>query len=411
MMNYVIRLITPNGTVSTFAGSGIRMSVDGYGTNASFNLPLAITISSSGDLYVSDAHIIRVINATRYVSTFITTKDPFYNILSLAFDNMGNLLAGEHNRIVLIYPDGNSTIIAGTMVSGWQTITGPAVNGPGSSATFYSVTGLAVAPDGTIYASDFGFNLIRKLELVTPIIVTCTDTSTIPFSTNLPNMGSTNVANTFSTNLPNIGSTDVANTFTTTMPNILTPIIPASGGGGLVIGVGVGTVSDTCQQGACPTPTVSITSSPSCTPPPNQDLYHVSTIAGSGGTSANDGQGLSASFNNPRGVCFDPQGNIYVADRGNFALRKINSAGYVTTIRSYSGEPHDVKCDAYGNVLIADQNFHLIQKYNTTSSTVSTVAGAPVGNYMGYVDGPGPLAKFNYPRGLAIASTGEIYVI
>ena len=59
-------------------------------------------------------------------------------------------------------------------------------------------------------------------------------------------------------------------------------------------------------------------------------------------------------------------------------------------------------------MFIADEDYHAIRKYNTTSFTMSTVAGS---NPAGYVDGPATVAKFNYPRGLALAPTGEIYVI
>ena len=161
-------MIAPDGTVSTVAGSGNSVTQDGYGLDASFQNVVALAVSSNGDLYVSDGNVIRVINATRYVSTFVTYYDYFgcqpifSTIYSLAFDHVGNLLVGENYRILSISPTGYASIIAGTGTSSASVI-----NGLSNNSTFNGVQSMTVARDGSIYVADFGNNMIRKIERIT----------------------------------------------------------------------------------------------------------------------------------------------------------------------------------------------------------------------------------------------------
>ena len=147
----------------------------------------------------------------------------------------------------------------------------------------------------------------------------------------------------------------------------------------------------------------------------------VTSLAGSGTTGSVNATGPAASFNSPTGTCVDAAGNVYVADQANFLIRKITSAGVVTTLAGSgtSGtvnatgtsasfdNPFGVCVDASGNVFVSDQNNHTIRKI-TPSGLVTTFAGqvgAP-----GAVDATGTAASFNYPRGLCIDGSGNIYV-
>lgn len=164
MWDYRIRMIATDGTVSTVAGSGISGYLDGYGINSRFQNVVALAVSSTGDLYVSDGPRIRVINATRYVSTFVGCRAgfTFSTIYSLAFDYDGNLLVGENYRILSISPTGYASIIAGTGTSSASVI-----NGLSNNSTFNGVQSMTVARDGSIYVADFGNNMIRKIERIT----------------------------------------------------------------------------------------------------------------------------------------------------------------------------------------------------------------------------------------------------
>jgi NHL repeat len=144
----------------------------------------------------------------------------------------------------------------------------------------------------------------------------------------------------------------------------------------------------------------------------------VNTIAGSDTADFRDGNGAAAQFSFPGGIAIDRQGNLYVADRGNFRIRKITPAGDVSTFAGsgipgnaegnwdaaqFSHDMHDIVIDGQGNLYIAD--IDRIRKV-TPQGVVSTIAGST----FGFRDGDGDYAKFNFPNGLAIDTQGNIYV-
>ena len=130
----------------------------------------------------------------------------------------------------------------------------------------------------------------------------------------------------------------------------------------------------------------------------------VSTFAGSTAGFA-DGTGTAAQFYAPWGVAVDVSGNVYVADAVNGAIRKISPSGLVSTIAGGFSGPHGIAVDTSGNVYVADTNNNIIKKI-TPSGVVSTLAGSTVG----YLDGIGTSAKFNMPYGIAVDKSGNVYV-
>lgn len=145
----------------------------------------------------------------------------------------------------------------------------------------------------------------------------------------------------------------------------------------------------------------------------------VSTLAGTGVSGNTNGAGTMAQFYGPEGMAIDAQGNVYVADAGNDAIRKISPAGLVTavagngsgfvngaaTIAKFNG-PSDVAFDGAGNLYIADFGNNCIRKI-TPVGQVSTFAGAGVA---GFADGPTTAAQFNGPNGVAVDGQGVVYV-
>lgn len=137
----------------------------------------------------------------------------------------------------------------------------------------------------------------------------------------------------------------------------------------------------------------------------------VSTLAGAPGYPGNqDGTGSAARFNAPTGVAVDAAGNVYVADTDNHAVRKITPHGVVTTLAGGAGifdAPGGVAVDAIGQVFVADTLNHVIRLI-TPGGTVSTFAGT-VGA-MGSEDGFRTAARFSRPLGIAVDTSGNIYV-
>lgn len=142
----------------------------------------------------------------------------------------------------------------------------------------------------------------------------------------------------------------------------------------------------------------------------------VSTLAGSGIAGSTDGNGSAASFNNPTAIAVDSKGNVYVADSGNNAIRKIVTAAGVSTVSTFAGaaagiyanldNPTGIALDDNDNVYIADTGNHVIRMITQDETgTISTLAGAA--GVPDSIDGDGPAARFNRPSGIAVDSAGS----
>lgn len=147
----------------------------------------------------------------------------------------------------------------------------------------------------------------------------------------------------------------------------------------------------------------------------------VTTLAGSGVAGYADGTGAAAAFNNPRHLAVDAAGNLYVADSDNNRIRKVSPAGVVTTLAGTGtlgsadgpaasaqfASPYGIAVDSTGKVFVADTSSHAIREI-ATDGTVSTFAGLP--GSPGSADGAGSAARFAMPYGLAVDAVGNVYV-
>jgi len=146
----------------------------------------------------------------------------------------------------------------------------------------------------------------------------------------------------------------------------------------------------------------------------------VTTLAGNGTAGFANGTGHEVQFDTPIGVTVDTSGNVYVADTGNNQIRKITPSGVVTTLAGSTtagykdGDvtvalfnlPYAVTVDTSGSKYVADSQNNLIRKI-TPSGVVSTLAGDIS---FGFVDGTGTHTKFNFPDGIAVDNSGNLYV-
>lgn len=152
----------------------------------------------------------------------------------------------------------------------------------------------------------------------------------------------------------------------------------------------------------------------------------ITTIAGNGqaGYSGDNGPALQASFNFPAGLCLDQTGNLYVADRNNHRIRRIDTSGIVTTvagvgipdmggdggpaIEAYLNYPSDLVCDSKGNLYISDRSNNRIRKIDS-QGMISTIAGMGLPEFGGDF-GPATNAFLKYPFGIDLDQLGNLYI-
>jgi gliding motility-associated-like protein len=332
--------------VTTFAGSGAQGTTNGTGTVASFNNPFALTTDASGNIYVADQRnqLIREITPGGAVTTLAGsgatgaangagTAASFNNPSGVAVDASGNVYVGDqtNNLIRKITSAGVVTTFAGSSTHGF-------VNGTGTAASFNGPTAVAIDNSGNVYVADNGNYAIRK---ITPAGVV----TTLAGSGTLGSANGTGTAASF--NNPSGLAVDASgNVYVADQNNqLIRKITPA----------GV-----------------------------------VSTFAGSGTAALVNGTGTAASFDYPIGLTIDPAGNLYVGDYVNQVIRMITPAGVVTTLAGTAGtsgalngvgttasfnNPFDVAADKDGNLYVADKSNSLIRKINLTGYTIAPAIG------------------------------------
>ena len=154
----------------------------------------------------------------------------------------------------------------------------------------------------------------------------------------------------------------------------------------------------------------------------------ITTVAGNGTCGyAGDGKAAtSAELFEPSGVALDSANNIYIADWDNSRIRKVTvSTGIISTVagngtRGYSGDggkatsakldnPYGLAIDNTGNIYIADTGNYRIRKVTLSTGIISTVAGNGKQGYAGDA-GPATSAEFEGPTGVAVDTAGNFYV-
>jgi DNA-binding beta-propeller fold protein YncE len=397
----MISKITPAGVVTTLAGSGTAGSTNGTGTTASFNGPSGVAVDASGNVYVADANnnMIRKITQTGYsispalpaglsfdattgtISGTPTTVSAATTYTITATNIFGSATATvsitvKSAPVPVISYSSPQTYMAGTTITpltptntggavpatipGVTTLAGSgtqgSTNATGTAASFYFPVGVAVDASGNVYVADFSNDMIRKITpagVVTTLAgsTTCTWGSANGISTNASFNGPNGVTVDAS------GNVYVADYFN----NMIRKITPA----------GV-----------------------------------VTTLAGSTTSGSTDGTGTAAGFNGPRGVAVDATGNVYVADYSNNMIRKITPVGVVTTLAAGFNGPTGVAVDNFGNVYVADDGNNVIRKI-TPAGVVTTLAGSTT---LGSTNATGTAASFEYPYGVAVDASGNVYV-
>jgi len=300
---------------------------------------------------------------------------------ALAVDVSGNLYVVDNGnaRIRMITPSGIISTVAG---NGCCSYGGD--GGPATSASLYNPSGVAVDNQGNIYIADTTNSVIRK---VSGGVI-----STIAGKDGLGGYAGDGAAAAQSVlyEPQGVAVDSSGNVFIADTQNNVIRKISASSGN-------ISTVAGTSTQ-------------------PNQ------------GFSGDNGKATAATLNQPTGVAVDGAGNIFIADRGNNRIREVSASnGNITTIAGngiagFSGDggsatsaqiygPTNIAFDASGNFYIAVAQSDVIRE--VSGGIISTIAGSHgVPGFYGDGGSPVPpsLSLLNHPSGVAVDSSGNIYI-
>ena len=362
-----IRKVDTNGIITLFAGSSTGYNGDGgAATAAALGSPQYIATDLNGNIYISDYlnHRIRKINSSGTISTIAgngtngTSGDGgpataaalnFPN--GIAIDNSNNIYFSSGNRVRKVDGSGIITTIAGSDGGGYS--------GDGAAATaaiLNNPIGLAVDNSGNVFISDYSNNRVRKINSSGIISTIAGNGGTFYTGDGIP-----------ATAAPLIHPREVA----------------IDGSGNLFI----------ADEGSNRIRKVGISGI-------------ITTVAG-GGPVGDGGIANSATINYPYGIARDRIGNIYFADLLNYRVRKVDTAGLISTIAGngtagYSGDggtgnsaaisrPFGVTVDLDGNVYICDADNSCVRKVSTTGIITTFVTGVS-------------------PRGIAVDKNRNIYL-
>jgi sugar lactone lactonase YvrE len=154
----------------------------------------------------------------------------------------------------------------------------------------------------------------------------------------------------------------------------------------------------------------------------------ISTVAGTGavGFSGDGGPATSAQVAYPYQVAFDPAGNLHIVDNGNHRIRAVDHVtGLISTVAGtgvagFSGDggpatgaklniPFGLAFDGAGNLFIADKANYRVRVVDHVTGAISTVAGSGTPGFTGD-GGPATAASLTGPFGVAVDSTGNLYI-
>ncbi|MEB3196762.1 MAG: NHL repeat-containing protein [Candidatus Sericytochromatia bacterium] len=371
--NSAIRLLNEDGVLVTVAGSGSAGYINAYGRAARFSGPRGLAFDAAGNLYVADTgnHRIRKISTDGFVDTVAGTGEAgfedgpahlakFNSPSGVAVDASGTLYVadGENHCVRRLSTAGTVSTVAGDGTAGFA-------DAVSTAARFNSPYQLALDASGVIYVTEIGGRRVRKVQPDGTVTTLAGDgepgniDGSGPFARfEFPWGIAVNAS----------GTLFVADS----QARLIRRISPT----GLV-----------------------------------------TTVAGSGGSTALDGAGLSAQFSEPRGLAVDDSGAVFVADRGSHRIRKMAPDTSVTSVAGSGfagfadgnskveqfGSPTDVAVDASGALYVSEAN--RIRILNPDGTLRALAGGGPGTN-----DGTGSAAQFALAFRIALDSAGNLFV-
>jgi sugar lactone lactonase YvrE len=414
--NQRLREVDIAGTIATVGGNGLvgRSGDGGPATSAELNGPAGVALDPAGNLFIADANqnCIRKVDPTGTITTvagngivhcdavngcnaFSGDDGPATNAQlnwpnGVAVDRAGNLLIADagHNRIRKVDTAGTITTVAGTgSVSCGSSYCGgfSGDGGPATSARLSNPAGVAADAAGNLFIADTSNQRLREVDTA-GIIATVAGNGTTSFG------GDTGPGTSAQLKGPSGVALDLAGNL----------FIPDAGNNRIRMVDSAGTITTVAGGG--------------------------SDGLGDGGPATNAQLNLAYSLSAEyhlayAGVAVDAAGNLLIADVGNQRIRKVDTAGTITTVAGngtygFGGDegpatsaqlnlPSGVAVDLAGNLFIADSWNQRIRKVDTTG-TITTVAG---GGNDGLGDGgPATSAQLSLPSGLAVDAAGNLFI-
>jgi sugar lactone lactonase YvrE len=448
--NNRVRRVDASGIITTVAGNGTAgFSGDGGpGTNASLNGPISVALDAAGNLFIADGgnNVVRKVDANGTMTTAAgnisfgggysgdggPARAAGLNFPSgVAVDAAGNLLIADEQNYVIRKVDAHGII---TTVAGNGNYGFAGDGGQATAASLGAPAGVAVDSSGNLLIADAGNSVIRRVDN-NGIITTVAGGHSAGY------FGDGGLATMARLDNPLAVAADAAgDLFIADSGNQVIRMVNSNG----VITTLAG---DNAFRGAFsgdgrPAANASLNSPSSATMDANGNLYIVdsnnqairkvdangviTTVAGNGtnGYFGDGGVAKAAQFSYPSRVAVDFSGNVYIVDSGNERVRKVDANGLITTVAGngsygYSGDggaatnamlnyPYGVAVDASGNIYISDINNERVRRVGA-NGVISTVAGNGSQGYMGD-GGFATQAKLNIPRGVAIDAIGNLFI-
>jgi len=438
--NATVRKITPDAVVTTLAGlAGSHGVIDGQGSAARFESISGITTDALGNIYVTDCACIRKITPDGYVTTLAGAGCAWGYVDGMGanarFNTLDGITAGPGGDLFVvdagnalirkITPAGNVTTLAGgyppLYIGDFHQF-----DGTGNQARFYIPKGITADSNGLLYVAEGRVRTVTPGGLVTTLpaasLFTTTsyapdDAGEIPPFERVTDLtidaaGNIYVAELFRGVIRKISPSRVITTLPLTILRSDGRRLPAYPSIDVLAVDRQGNIffgSNSYVGKISPT------------------TGDVSVFAGdrifSGST---DGVGPAARFSLVQRLILDDHNNLYVSDMYNCTVRKVTPAAVVTTLAGSAGNcgntdgvgtaarfawPEGLALDSTGNVYVADGHYmavsNTIRKIGP-DGVVTTIAGSP-GTY-GYADGVGTSARFHHPTAVAVDRTGNVLV-
>lgn len=458
--NCVVRKVDTTKTITTvagIAGSCGSAGDGGKGTAAQVNYPQGVALDTFGNLFIGDTNncvVRKVILSTNIISTFAgnhtcgyagdsgqATSAELYLPSAVAADSSGNLFIADTNNCVIrevTKATGKISTVAGNHTCGF---TGD--GGLATSAEMNQMYGLAVNGT-TVTFADYNNQRIRQFT-VGGNINTVAGTGTACAGT----CGEGSAATSAQLYFPvGVATTTGGTIYIGNNNNYVVDSFTVGGILNLVAGNHSYNV-ETLFSGAPATGVVlnypygiwddssgNVYIADSHNSMVREDVKSTSLVnffAGNGtyGYLGDGGSATSAELEYPSGVAKDSLGNIYIADTNNCLVRKVNTAGTISTFAGlvvggtsprcgYNGDggaataaelysPYGVAVDTKNNVYIADYSNHVVRKVST-AGIITTLAG--IGQLPGYSGDGGPAANalLNSPTAVAVDPAGNVFI-